>query len=136
MILPRAQAVQTSSQSEVVLVAEDESLIALAVQDELEEAGYVVAGSFATVAASLKWVSDETPDFAVLDTNLRDGSSRNVARELIRRRISFVVYSGYQKSKNTVTEFDEAAWVEKPSPSGSLAKALEGLAQARIRRME
>jgi DNA-binding response OmpR family regulator len=122
---------QATDRSDVVLVAEDESIIAMAVQDELEDAGYVVAGPFATVLATMKWLSSDTPDFAVLDTNLRDGSSRNIARELIQRRVSFVIYSGYQKHRNTVPELDGGVWVEKPSRSGSLAAAVAGLVDAR-----
>lgn len=114
-----------------MLVAEDESLIAMSVQDELEDAGYEVAGPFATVSATMKWLSTDTPDFAVLDTNLRDGSCRNIARELIHRRVSFVVYSGYQKHRNTVPELEAGVWVEKPSRSGSLAAAVNGLAGGR-----
>ncbi len=117
-------------QAEVVLVAEDESLIAMMIEDELQGAGYGVAGPFATASAALHWLTSDTPDFAVLDTNLRDGSSRAVARELITRRVSFVVFSGYKPAMNTVPEFDDAVWLEKPSPSGALVQALVGLREA------
>jgi len=116
--------------SETVLVAEDESIIAMVIEDELTDAGYTVAGPFATVATALNWLSSDTPDLAVLDTNLRDGSSRSVAVELIRRRVSFVVYSGYRQWMNTAPEFDQGLWIEKPSPTGTLAKALANLPQA------
>ena len=73
------------------------------------------------------------PDFGVLDTNLRDGSSRALARELIRRRVSFVVYSGYRQTMNNVAEFEHAPWIEKPSPAGTLTQALAGLRNAKLR---
>jgi DNA-binding response OmpR family regulator len=118
---------------ETVLVAEDESIIALSIEDELTDAGYAVAGPFATTSATMGWLSTDTPDLAVLDTNLRDGSSRVVALELIRRRVSFVVYSGYRQTMNTTPEFDHGVWIEKPSPGGALTKALASLPRARIR---
>lgn len=122
-----------TSPADLVLVAEDESIIAMAIQDELEDAGYAVAGPFATGATALRWLDTGSPDFGVLDTNLRDGSSRALARELIRRRVSFVVYSGYRQAMNTVAEFEHAPWIEKPSPAGTLTRALADLRNAKAR---
>lgn len=118
---------------ETVLVAEDESIIALAIEDELTDAGYTIAGPFATTSATLNWLSSDTPDLAILDTNLRDGSSRSVAIELIRRRVSFVIYSGYRPTMNTVPEFSHSLWIEKPASPGTLTQALADLPRARIR---
>ncbi len=56
-----------------VLLLEDEALIAVALQDDLEEAGYWVAGPFVSCASALAWLGDYRPDLAVLDTVLKDG---------------------------------------------------------------
>ena len=58
----------------LVLVLEDEALIALNLQDELQDAGYEVAGPFTACSAALEWLQTATPDMAILDATLKDGS--------------------------------------------------------------
>lgn len=73
-----------------MLVLEDEVLIGIDIHDELREAGYRVAGPFTTCADALEWLRTSTPDAA-----LKDGSCREIARELERRVVPFLIYSGY-----------------------------------------
>jgi DNA-binding response OmpR family regulator len=110
------------SGSPIVLILEDETMIAMMIEDELVDAGYDVAGPFATCSGALSWLSSNTPDVAVLDTQLQDGSCRNIAVELRRRGIPFVVYSG---ATNThMTELAGVPWVAKPAPGKALLDAL------------
>ena len=71
-----------------ILIVEDEALIAMALADGLEDAGHEVVGPAATIAEALA-LCDEAPpppELAVLDINLRDGSSGvDVARALLER---------------------------------------------------
>ena len=71
-----------------ILIVEDEALIAMALADGLEDAGHEVVGPAATMAEALA-LCDEAPpppELAVLDINLRDGSSGvDVARALLER---------------------------------------------------
>jgi DNA-binding response OmpR family regulator len=108
--------------SPLVLILEDETMIAMMIEDELVDGGYDVAGPFATCSGALSWLSINTPDLAVLDTHLQDGSCRDIAVELRRRGIPFVVYSG---ATNThMTELAGAPWVAKPAPGKALLDAL------------
>lgn len=70
-----------------ILVLEDESLIALMLAMELENAGHRVIGPASTSAASLRLAEGERPDLALLDINLgehdRDGT--DVAMALLQR---------------------------------------------------
>ena len=69
-------------------LAEDEAVIAMALADDLEAAGYAVAGAFATCESALEWLKGETPDLAVLDPMLKDGicrSSRSSCRGAVFR---------------------------------------------------
>jgi hypothetical protein len=43
----------------LVLLLEDEALIVLNLQDDLQDAGYEVAGPFTTCAAALEWLQTE-----------------------------------------------------------------------------
>src|SRR4051812_689403 len=111
----------------LVLLLEDEALIALDLQTELQDAGYEVAGPFATCNLALKWLDRRTPEYAVLDTVLKDGPCRDVALALTARDVPFVVYSGHREDLNTFEEFKNATWVEKPATTETLLQALAGL---------
>jgi DNA-binding response OmpR family regulator len=97
-------------------------MIAMMIEDELMDVGYGVAGPFATCSSALSWLSTNTPDLAVLDTQLRDGSCRDLAVELRRRGIPFVVYSGAIDTR--MTELAGAPWVAKPALGKTLLDAL------------
>jgi DNA-binding response OmpR family regulator len=106
---------------------EDETIVAMNLQDELEEAGYAVVGPFNTCAGALAWLENETPDLAVLDTVLKDGTCRTLAAELVRRDIGFVLWSGHLQDRQTLHEFADAVWVKKPSTHIALLDALASL---------
>jgi DNA-binding response OmpR family regulator len=118
---------QTSNGRQLVLVLEDEALIALNVQDELQDAGYAVAGPFSTCSAALEWLQTTTPDMAILDTTLKDGPCREIALELSRREVPFLIYSGYQEDRQLLSEFDHITWIEKPVPPEVLVQACQQL---------
>jgi DNA-binding response OmpR family regulator len=118
---------QTANSRQLVLVLEDEALIALNVQDELQDAGYEVAGPFSTCSAALEWLQTTTPDMAILDATLKDGPCREIALELSRREVPFLIYSGYQEDRQLLSEFDHITWIEKPVPSEVLVQACQQL---------
>jgi DNA-binding response OmpR family regulator len=108
--------------SPLVLILEDEIMIAMMVEDELTDAGYRVAGPFTACRSALSWLSTNTPDLAVLDTQLQDGSCQDFALELRSRGIPFVVYSG--AIDTDMVELAGAPWVSKPAPGKALLDAL------------
>src|SRR3954467_6754360 len=89
----------------LVLLLEDEALIALNLQDELQDAGYRIAGPFTTCAAALAWLQTATPDTAILDAALKDGPCREIALELSRREVPFLIYSGHHEDRQLLAEF-------------------------------
>lgn len=69
-----------------ILIVEDETLIALELTESLERGGHEVMGPAATMAEALALCEAGPPELAVLDINLRDGSSGvDVARALFAR---------------------------------------------------
>ena len=118
----------------IVLLAEDEPLISIFLEDIMAEAGYSIAGPFATCAQALTWLETETPDCAVLDNILLDGSSKELAAELKRRKVPFFVFSGTRQESITIPEFQDAAWIEKPARAQALLDALEDLRPEASRR--
>jgi len=104
----------------LVLILEDEAVIALNLHDELQDAGYSIGGPFTTCADALSWLETNTPDLAVLDTILKDASCDEVARELADRKVPFLIYSGHREDKELLAEFNHVRWIEKPVPPSVL----------------
>ena len=111
----------------IILVLEDEALIAVNLQDELQDLGYEVAGPFTDCSAALDWLRAATPDMAILDATLNDGSCHSVAAELARRGVPFLIYSGYQQDRQLLSEFDHITWIEKPVASAVLVQECQQL---------
>jgi two-component system, response regulator PdtaR len=118
---------QPSNSRPLVLILEDEALIALNLQDELQDAGYGVAGPFTDCSAALDWLRTATPDMGILDATLNDGSCHSVAAELSRREVPFLIYSGHQEDQQLLAEFHHITWIEKPVPAGVLVQECQQL---------
>lgn len=70
----------------IILIVEDEALIAMALEADLNDAGYEVLGPASTVGRALELAEATPPDLALVDINLRGGGSGiEVARELLER---------------------------------------------------
>src|SRR5919112_2096621 len=116
----------------LVLVLEDEVLIGLNLRDDLQDAGYRVEGPFTTCAAALSWLETTTPDTAILDAALKDGPCREIALELTRRNVPFLIYSGYHEDRQLVAEFPHVTWIEKPVASSVLVEVCQQLGASRL----
>jgi len=77
-----------------VLIVEDEPLIAMMLEDFLEDLGFSSAGSIDNVADGVARASEGGFDLAILDVNLRGEPCWPVADKLADRGIPFVVASG------------------------------------------
>src|SRR5918998_4306378 len=86
-----------NGQRPVVLVAEDEAIIALELEGSLKAAGFDIAGPFATCAAAEGWLKTGRPAAAILDNTLKDGPCDKLAADLKARRVPIVIYSGHAK---------------------------------------
>jgi DNA-binding response OmpR family regulator len=111
----------------LILVVEDEAVIALGIQDELQDAGYRVAGPYTTCSAALEWLQAATPDAAILDAVLKDGPCRDVALALSHRGVPFLIYSGHREDHPMLGEFHHVNWIEKPVPAQELVQACQQL---------
>ena len=115
------------SSKPLVLVVEDEAIIALNLQDELQDSGYTVAGPFTTCGAAFQWLEAATPDLAILDATLKDGPCREIALELSRREVPFLIYSGHRDDHPNLAEFHQNVWIEKPAAPNVLVRACRQL---------
>lgn len=80
----------------VVLIVEDEFLIAMDLQTLLERAGWRVLGPAASVKSALRLIEKELPSVAVLDVNLGRELVTPVAEILVEHDVPFAVTSAYE----------------------------------------
>jgi CheY-like chemotaxis protein len=107
-----------------VLVVEDEPLIAMLLEDMLDELGVTLAGAADSVPAALQTLEDGLEfEGAILDMNLRGKSVEPVAQALAERRIPFVFASGYGADALTRQHLD-APVLSKPFRKEALEEAL------------
>jgi CheY-like chemotaxis protein len=78
-----------------VLIVEDEPLIAMLVQEWLEELGCSVIGPAASVTAALELIAGLEPHAAILDVSLGKEESFPIADELTKRGVPFTFATGY-----------------------------------------
>ena len=110
-----------------VLIVEDELLIAMLVEQMLEDLGYAVVGPALTVAEALSLSEREDFDCAVLDMNLGHGiSSAPVADALRAKGVPFIFASGYG-SNAAVDNLSAAPVLKKPFLTHDLEKALQAI---------
>ena len=109
-----------------VLVVEDEAMIALHIQQMLEDAGYRVLGPACSVEQAWALLDRESCECAVLDIDLGGETSDPVATRLTENGIPFVVVSSFERSQQT-RPFRNAPLVTKPVRKEALLEALSGL---------
>src|SRR4051812_18350592 len=93
--IARMSGPEQKSASQGWLIVEDESLIAMLVQDAVEEMGLATMGPASRVAHALQLLNDGRPDGAILDVNLDGEKVYPVADELMARNIPFMFLTGY-----------------------------------------
>jgi CheY-like chemotaxis protein len=115
-----------SSHGLVVLVVEDEFLIAMDLEAMLREHGWRVLGPAATVAKALSLLEDgEMPDVALLDVNLKGETVVPVAEVLRERGVPIVLASAYDQAGSIADVLADAPNVGKPSHKRHLLVALK-----------
>jgi DNA-binding response OmpR family regulator len=106
----------------LVLIAEDEPLIAVEIRQGFEEEGAKVIMA-QTLSEALLGVEDAALSVAILDHGLADGDSHKVCERMKERNIPFITYSGYD-----LDEDDRGGvHVKKPASMSTLVGAVRGL---------
>jgi CheY-like chemotaxis protein len=97
---------------QIVLIVEDEPLVALLVEEMLLELGFekIKINTVTTLPEAIKWASDGTADFVILDLNIQGKETYTVADMLRRRGVPFVFASGAKVG----VEYFEVPTLQKP----------------------
>ena len=78
-----------------VFVVEDETIVAMLLEQMLEDLGCTVAGIANQLKSALTLVNDSDADIAILDMNLAGDRVDPVARILVEKAMPFIFASGY-----------------------------------------
>lgn len=106
-----------------VLVVEDEMMIAMLIEDMLEELGCELIGPASNVKRALELIASETIEIALLDVNLDGQATDAIAHELQRRGVPFVFATGYGAT-GVPKQYNDRAVLQKPFQKTDLAAAL------------
>lgn len=107
-----------------ILVVEDESILAMLLEDFLADLGYAVPAVASTVASALGILDTQDIHFAILDINLGGEQSFPIADALDARGIPFIFMTGYGVAG--VPERLRGRYIlQKPYGADALKRALE-----------
>jgi DNA-binding response OmpR family regulator len=107
-----------------VLVVEDDTLLAMDLEETLVDAGAIVVGVCQTLDEGMARANDDDFAVAVLDFSLGPDNVSPLARRLVRRGLPFVLYTGKSRSEPSLAEWTDCQIVEKPAPPRVLLSAL------------
>ena len=110
----------------VILVVEDEFLVALNAETTLRQLGCTVLGPVGSRMEATRLVEQTRPDLVLLDLNLRDGPATELARALRDAAIPFLLTTGYAElPENDVLR--AAPRLDKPYSDDTLIVSLRRL---------
>ena len=104
----------------VVMIAEDEFLVALDMSETVEIAGYGIEGPHATVQTAEEALAQVTPDCAVLDINLYDHDVFPLADKLQAAHVPIIFHSAHGQKHDLQERYPDAQLCEKPCPPSQL----------------
>lgn len=108
-----------------ILVAEDEYITAFDLCDTFEEAGYEVEGPHAGICSAMLACQKEKPDLAILDIELADGLSFELAQKLIDDNVPVILHFERADRDALAARFPQAVALAKPCPPATLLDAVE-----------
>ena len=113
-----------------VLLIEDETLVAMLLEDALAELGCEVVGPVARVDAARSVIAHERFDCALVDIDLHGRPAYPLAELLDARGVPFGFVTGYGAG-GVDREFSDRPVLAKPFDVGQLRDILVGLSRAR-----
>lgn len=113
-----------------ILVVEDEMLIALLIEEMLQELQCEIIGPVSSVEEAIAAMRARPLDGALLDMNLNGESSSRAADELNERAVPFLLVTGYDANDGESPAFQTASRIKKPFDiedlAGSMLKVFAG----------
>ena len=105
------------------LVVEDETIIALLIEDMLKDIGFAEVGQAGSIAQAIAALERTRPDIAILDVNLAGVPAYPVAERLQAADIPFIFASGYSTA-GIAAPWSRCSVLKKPFQADKLAEAI------------
>jgi len=117
-----------ATSARVVMVVEDELLLASVIVETLEDAGFAVRGPYPKLSAAMAALDrDEPVDIALLDVNLRGEEVFPLAARLKERGTPFAFCTGYAQAMEFPMQFAGTPVVSKPFTAKELRGTVTSL---------
>jgi len=113
-----------------VLIAEDEFLVGVQLEEDLRSVGCAILGPFNTLERATQAARRERFDLAILDINLNGHLVYPLADELAARGVPFIFLSGYAR-RDLPERFRRAPQLTKPHDPVALSREIQRVASAR-----
>ena len=110
-----------------ILIAEDQSYIALDLALAVEDAGGVVVGPAASVTHALHLLTTQTVAAAILDLQLVGGECWAIVEVLTRRHTPTILQTGAPLASCRSAQFPDLVVLAKPCGAARLVSQLEGM---------
>jgi two-component SAPR family response regulator len=108
-----------------VMVAEDEWLLALEIQDLLGEFGCAVIGPASNLNDAQRFAEEMSFDIGLLDVRFQYNDTSNlIAQTLKKKRIPFAYVTAYTESDLRLWNMPKAFILQKPVTAGKLAATI------------
>lgn len=107
-----------------ILIIEDEPLVALEIEQVVQDSGATVAGMGHTLVEALELVGRRGFDAAILDANLRGESAEPVITKVRDQGVPLLVVSGYTRDQLPFIG-DDVPLLGKPFGFDELIEAIE-----------
>lgn len=108
-----------------ILIVEDELFAGLDVAEELEAKGYVVYGPISNMRSAEQVVSLYQFGAAILDYQLQDGTSYDLALQLLDKDIPVLFYTGNAAELRSDPIADRTMIIDKPASTDEIVAAIE-----------
>jgi response regulator RpfG family c-di-GMP phosphodiesterase len=110
-----------------ILIVEDECVVSMEMEMALRAEGADVIGPEASVESALRILESQQPvDLAVIDINLRGEPAYPIVAALKRRKVPFLIATGYSASE-IAPEHADVPYLGKPVSMSKVTAALTQL---------
>ena len=109
----------------VILVAEDETIVAWDLCATVEEAGYTVEGPYTDISSAMLAYQKQKPDVAILDVQLGDGNVFPLAEQMMAEDIPVIFHSGNYTPGEVSEHFPHSHALAKPCPPAAIIDSVQ-----------
>ena len=109
----------------VILVAEDETIVAWDLCATVEEAGYTVEVPYTDISSAMLADQKQKPDLAILHVQLGDGNVFPLAEQMMAEDIPVIFHSGNYSPGEVAERFPHSHALAKPCPPAAIIDSVQ-----------